>query len=224
MLSSLLNVFAPMLLGSQLVLLVILLKGEICPGQRGRIHKQLPIIALVWLLLAVLWWPVALVTALIVAFFSQVKIRKTCERGSLWLLYLALAAALAVNLYLLWQATWQQGLFMLCSLVLLGASFSHGLLLLARTRLQAFHRILPITGIVGCMLLCVVILFLGYQADSEQLQVSLLPLLFGFSAMLLAVLLSNWHLFSGQVITKTSPLCALALSVSAVSSFALLLF
>ena len=42
MIQQLLVTFPPMLFGAQALLTLLLIKGDICPGQRGRLHKMLP--------------------------------------------------------------------------------------------------------------------------------------------------------------------------------------
>ena len=71
MVESLLVQFAPMLLGAQLILTLILVKGDICPGQRGRIHKMLPAIGVLWLAVASLRIEAFLVVFAIFYFYSQ---------------------------------------------------------------------------------------------------------------------------------------------------------
>ena len=73
MVESLLVQFAPMLLGAQLILTLILVKGNICPGQRGRIHKMLPAIGVLWLAVASLRIEAFLIVFAIFYFYSQVQ-------------------------------------------------------------------------------------------------------------------------------------------------------
>ncbi len=72
MVQQLLTVFAPMLLGAQLILTLILVKGDIGPGQRGRIHKVLPPIAIMWLAVASLRIEAMMIVFAIAYFYSQV--------------------------------------------------------------------------------------------------------------------------------------------------------
>lgn len=95
MLYSLISVFAPMLLGAQIILTLVLVKGEICPGQRGRIHKVLPALAVLWLAVASIKIEAFLVVFALFYFYSQVQTKKTREEGPLWVMYLANGLALA---------------------------------------------------------------------------------------------------------------------------------
>ncbi len=52
MIQQLLLTFPPMLFGAQALLTLLLIKGDICPGQRGRLHKMLPSIGILWLAVA----------------------------------------------------------------------------------------------------------------------------------------------------------------------------
>ncbi len=89
MVQFLLSSFAPMLLGAQLVLTLVLVKGDICPGQRGRIHKLLPAIGLMWMAVSSIEIAAFLVVFAIFYFYSKVQTGKTRDAGPLWVLYLA---------------------------------------------------------------------------------------------------------------------------------------
>lgn len=58
----------PALLGAQLVFSLVLTKGEICPGQRGRVHKTLPVLLLGWII-ATIAQPFAVLPFFSVSFF-----------------------------------------------------------------------------------------------------------------------------------------------------------
>ncbi|HBV75549.1 MULTISPECIES: hypothetical protein [Vibrio] len=224
MYSYLLSVIPPMLLGAQCVLLLILLKGNICPGQRGRIHKQLPIIAILWLAISPLFWPLASVSVLIFVFFSQVKVSKTRESGPIWLLQLALGFAIAFILFFIIGSERPQGLFILAGMMFLGASFSHVLLLLARTRLQAFHRLLPVVGIVAAMLVSLAILWQTQYYSLNYLHKIIWSLAGCFMLVLAGIVGSTWHLFTNQTIQKLPPICGFMMSFAAMVGFAALLY
>mgnify|MGYP001023231339 CR=1 FL=1 len=70
MIQTLLSVFSPMLLGAQILLTLVLVKGNICPGQRGRIHRVLPAIGVLWLAVASLKIEAFLVVFCIFYFFA----------------------------------------------------------------------------------------------------------------------------------------------------------
>lgn len=80
MVQQLLAVFPPMLLGAQLILTLILVKGDICPGQRGRIHKVLPVLAIMWLAVASLKIEAMMVVFAIAYFYSQVQTKNSGTR------------------------------------------------------------------------------------------------------------------------------------------------
>ncbi|MCV5690256.1 hypothetical protein OFN32_39220, partial [Escherichia coli] len=75
------------------------------------------------------------------------------------------------------QPNWPASAAMAVMIFFLGASFSQLLLTIARSRLQAFHRILPVTGIVSGMLLVLAILFSSYQLDEATLASATQPIL-----------------------------------------------
>ncbi len=83
MLYSLLSVMAPMLLGAQVLLTLVLVKGDICPGQRGRIHKVLPVLAILWVAVASLKVEAFLVVFALLYFYSQVQTKKNTSRRAL---------------------------------------------------------------------------------------------------------------------------------------------
>ncbi len=95
MIQTLLTIFPSMLLGAQLFITLILVRGEICPGQRGRLHKALPTLGILWLAVASLRIEAFMVVFAIFYFFSQVRTGKTRDAGPIWILYLANGLALA---------------------------------------------------------------------------------------------------------------------------------
>lgn len=84
-----------MLLGAQIILTMILVKGDICPGQRGRLHKVLPSIGVLWLAVASIKIEAFLVVFAIFYFYSRVQTTKTRNEGPLWVLYLVNGLSLA---------------------------------------------------------------------------------------------------------------------------------
>ncbi len=163
MLSQIAPFLAPMLLGAQLILLVVLVKGDICPGQRGRIHKVFSLVGLVWLLVAINY-PVALVCSLLTLYFcARAKFSKTRDKGPLWSLVLAsVLAAVFVLAKAFQQTTITNGLLFIVLVMLLGTAFAHLLLTIARTRLQAFHKILPFSGVVASIVLVILTLIYAF--------------------------------------------------------------
>ncbi|NAW56080.1 MULTISPECIES: hypothetical protein [unclassified Vibrio] len=210
MIQSLLTLFAPMLLGAQLVLTLVLTKGDICPGQRGRIHKLLPALAILWLAIASIQIQAFLVVFALFYFYSQVQTKKTRERGPMWVMYLAdgLAAGF-VGAQIAGQATGAGMLAMLTMVLLLGGAFAHLLLTVARTRLQAFHRILPFSGVVAAMLIALIVLLHAYSLDEQALAVATQQILVGFAVMLTAIIVWCWHIFTSKTVNKVQLAVAL---------------
>lgn len=210
MIQSLLTLFAPMLLGAQLVLTLVLTKGEICPGQRGRIHKLLPALAILWLAIASIQIQAFLVVFALFYFYSQVQTKKTRERGPMWVMYLAdgLAAGF-VGAQIAGQATGAGMLAMLTMVLLLGGAFAHLLLTVARTRLQAFHRILPFSGVLAAMLIALIVLLHAYSLDEQALAVATQQILVGFAVMLTAIIVWCWHIFTSKTVNKVQLAVAL---------------
>ncbi|CAK4068447.1 hypothetical protein [Vibrio sp. 16] len=219
MVQQLLAVSAPMLLGAQLILTLILIKGEICPGQRGRIHKVLPALAVMWLAVASLKIEAMMVVFAIAYFYSQVQTKKTRDQGPLWVMYLANGLALSyVAIMIAEQASLAGGINVFVQIALLGALFAHLLLTVARTRLQAFHRILPVSGVISAMLMTLAIAIKAVSLDEPVLMSVLQPLLIGFALMIAAVVVWCWHMLLSREISKPQLGFALAVMLLAVTS------
>ncbi|MEX0335170.1 hypothetical protein [Vibrio tubiashii] len=219
MVQQLLTVFAPMLLGAQLILTLILVKGDICPGQRGRIHKVLPPIAIMWLAVASLRIEAMMIVFAIAYFYSQVQTKKTRDQGPIWVMYLANGLALAyVGIEVGSQASLAGGLSVFVQISLLGALLAHLLLTIARTRLQAFHRILPVSGVVSAMLMSLAILLKANGLDNETLTAVIQPLLVCFALMISSVFVWCWHMLTAKEINKMQLGIALAFMLIAATS------
>ncbi|MGF1694607.1 hypothetical protein L4D20_10880 [Vibrio kyushuensis] len=216
MVHHLLSLFPAMLLGAQLVLTIILVKADICPGQRGRIHKTLPVIGVLWLAVASLQIEVFMVVFAIFYFYSQVQTGKTRNAGPIWLLYLANGLALSfVGIQVSQQAELSQSIAYFVLIFLLGASFSHLLLTVARTRLQAFHKVLPVAGVIAAMAFVVCSLVTIYGLDESQLTMILSPLVALFVLLLFGVAVSCWHLLTDKEVNKAQLTVSLLLLLSA---------
>lgn len=222
--------FAPMLFGAQCILTLVLIKGEICPGQRGRIHKVLPIIAILWLITALYHYVAGnarvggivgtsgIVGIALLYFYSQVQTKKTRDRGPLWVLLLAdVLALLCVGWQMMVQSSVAGGLAIVTIVLLLGALLAHLLLTTARTRLQAFHRILPFTGIIAAMLFVLTILLQAFSLDESTLTLATTSLLSGFALMIIAIGIWCWSLFTRQPAHKMTLLVVMAVMLSSVA-------
>lgn len=216
MVQQLLAVFPPMLLGAQLILTLILVKGDICPGQRGRIHKVLPVLAIMWLAVASLKIEAMMVVFAIAYFYSQVQTKKTRVQGPLWVMYLANGLALAyVAIGIGEQPDLAASLNVFVQIILLGVLFAHLLLTVARTRLQAFHRILPVTGVISAMLMSLAILLKAFGLEEVALTQATQPLLVGFALLITSVLIWCWHIIVSKTVNKIQLAVALLTLVSA---------
>ncbi|MGF1849035.1 hypothetical protein [Vibrio lentus] len=217
MVESLLVQFAPMLLGAQLILTLILVKGDICPGQRGRIHKMLPAIGVLWLAVASLRIEAFLIVFAIFYFYSQVQTKKTRDSGPIWVMYLACGLALS---YVAIQASEQVnpvGIIATVLLVaLLGASFGHLLLTIARTRLQAFHRVLPVVGVLSGMLVVLATVINVYSLSEAQLEPVISTLLFSFALLISSIVVWCWHLLFAKTPEKLQLTIALLMLLASV--------
>ncbi|MFB9133883.1 hypothetical protein M1D72_15975 [Vibrio sp. AK197] len=215
MVQQLLFLCAPMLLGAQLILTLVLVKGDICPGQRGRIHKLMPTLAILWLAVASLKMQAIMVTFAIGYFYTQVQTKKTRNQGPLWALYLANGLALAfVGIQVFMQPDTSSSIHLLLQVVLLGAAFAHLLLVIARTRLQAFHRILPFCGVVAAMFTALSVLAKAYGLAPQVVDSATQSILFGLSLMISAIVVWCWHIFTEKAIGRVQLLISLAMLVA----------
>ncbi|EMP4397743.1 TPA: hypothetical protein ACN38F_000973 [Vibrio parahaemolyticus] len=219
MIQQLLVTFPPMLFGAQALLTLLLIKGDICPGQRGRLHKMLPAIGVLWLAVASLRIEAFMVVFAIFYFYSQVQTKKTREKGPLWALHLANGLAFAyVSIQVFEQPNWPASAAMAVMIFFLGASFSQLLLTIARSRLQAFHRILPVTGIVSGMLLVLAILFSSYQLDEATLASATQPILISLALLISTIVVWCWHIFTDKAPEKVQLSIALLLALASMTS------
>ncbi|MFA0085832.1 hypothetical protein [Vibrio sp. 10N.261.51.F12] len=195
MVSSILTLLAPSITVTLLILTLILAKGDICPGQRGRIHKLLPAIGLLWLAIASLKVEAFLVVFAIFYFYSKVKTGKTRERGPFWVIHLANGFGIAFSAILISsQATFGHGVALLSSGLLLGTAFAHLLLTIARTRLQAFHSVLPVSGVILAIVFAVSFLGNAYHWQESVAQQYVVELVMSFVMLLVGVTCWVWHL------------------------------
>ncbi|MDF5642904.1 hypothetical protein P3738_24605, partial [Vibrio parahaemolyticus] len=100
----------------------------------------------------------------------------------------------------------------------LGASFSQLLLTIARSRLQAFHRILPVTGIVSGMLLVIATLFASYQLDEATLNAATQPILLSLAMLISSIIVWCWHIFTHKKPEKVQLSVALLLALASMTS------
>ncbi len=224
MIQQLLLTFPPMLFGAQALLTLVLIKGDICPGQRGRLHKMLPSIGTLWLAVASLRIEAFLTVFAIFYFFSQVQTKKTREKGPLWALHLANGLAFVyVTIQVFEQPHWASSAVTALMVLFLGAVFAHLLLVIARSRLQAFHRILPVTGVVSGMLLVVMMLFSAYQLDEAALNSVTQPILASLAMLITAIVVWCWHIFTHQAPNKVQLATALFFALASMVSLQSLL-
>lgn len=219
MIQQLLVTFPPMLFGAQALLTLLLIKGDICPGQRGRLHKMLPAIGVMWLAVASLRIEAFMVVFAIFYFYSQVQTKKTREKGPLWVLHLANGLAFAyVVIQIFEQPNWPAAAAMALMIFFLGASFSQLLLTIARSRLQAFHRILPVTGIISGMLLVIATLFSSSQLDEVALRAATQPILIALVMLISSIVAWCWHIFTHKASTKLQLTIAFLLALASMTS------
>ncbi|MEZ8144254.1 hypothetical protein A1OO_18075 [Enterovibrio norvegicus FF-33] len=181
-------------LGAQFVLTLVLLKGDICPGQRGRLHKAFWFLVAAWALV-VPFSPFSALPFIALGIFSlRSKSGKTRLSGPIPVLLLANGfGALAVLI-----SAWHQGMFvgllMISQVALVGAITGHCLLVRARSRLQAFHRILPVAGIVAAMLMALVIAVASTSMPEASANALVTSVLTSLGLVLVGVIIWAFHL------------------------------
>ena len=100
----------------------------------------------------------------------------------------------------------------------LGAAFAQLLLVIARSRLQAFHRILPVTGVVSGMLLVVMALFSAYQLDEATLNSVTQHILASLAMLIMVIVVWCWHIFTHKAPNKVQLAAALLLALASMTS------
>ncbi|MDF2154254.1 hypothetical protein [Vibrio sp. CAU 1672] len=218
MIEQLLLTFPPMLFGAQALLTLILVKGDICPGQRGRLHRMLPAMAILWLAVASLRIEAFMVVFALFYFYSQVQTNKTREKGPLWVMHLANGLAFAyLSIQISGQSHWSAGAAMVLMAGFLGAAFAHLLLTIARSRLQAFHRILPVVGVISAMLLAFTTLLFAYQLNESALQSGFNGILLTLALLISTIVVWCWHLFTHKAAHKGQLTVSLLLALASMT-------
>jgi len=203
MLNSLFAVLPLLATGSLFIITIVLRKGQICPGQRGRIHKMLPFVLIVWLLAAI-QFPFVLINVFFVGFFiSRVKMSKTRDSGPLYALYVANFLSFLIIMYQMISApTWVSSCVVLLNTMMLGLIGAHWMLTFAKSRLQFFHKLLPIAGIFIAIALAFVLVPYALPLDEDTLR-QLFPLiLMNFSLLMTSILVWIWHLIATRPMGK----------------------
>ncbi|MGF1685467.1 hypothetical protein L4C36_02065 [Photobacterium japonica] len=203
----------PALLGAQLVLTMVLTKGEICPGQRGRVHKTLPILLVGWLI-ATIFQPLAVLPLLALAYFTmKVKTGKTRDAGPLNVFYAADGLAAVVWLMTAASLSLPVAVLSLMAIPLFGALLAHLLLTQARTRLQAFHRLLPFAGVASAILSVLCLLWVAMQLGDAQAQAMVGTMIAALVCLVAALLVWAMHLLSAKTVNRWQLLAAAVLLV-----------
>ncbi|MGR5061422.1 hypothetical protein [Photobacterium sp. DNB22_13_2] len=207
----------PALLGAQLVLTLVLTKGDICPGQRGRVHKTLPVLLVGWLVVA-LFQPYAFLPLAALGYFTlKVKTGKTRDAGPLNVFYVANVLAFFVWFSMLLTLTLPVAVMSLVSVALFGSLLAHLLLTQARTRLQAFHRLLPFAGFVSAMVSVLCLLWLAYQFDESQLALLTTNIVASLVLLVAGLLVWSMHLLTGKTVNRWQLVIAAGILVLSVN-------
>ncbi len=93
------------------------------------------------------------------------------------------------------------------------------LLVIARSRLQAFHRILPVTGVVSGMVMALTVLGFVYGLTDEALKTILPTLLISLALMITGIVIWCWHLFMDKEVSKGQLGVALGVILISMTSY-----
>lgn len=207
-------------LGAQAVLTLVLLKGDICPGQRGRLHKAFWYLVAGWAV-AIPFSPFSVLPFITLGIFSlRSKSGKTRQSGPIPLLHLSNAFGVLT----LVMAGMEQGLLtallMLAQVLLVGAISAHCLMVKARSRLQAFHRILPVIGIVAAMLTAITLALASQAMEPAAAEAMVTSVLVSLGLAVAGVLVWASHLLR-QTTPHLAQLCVSLLVIGCASGVAL---
>ncbi|MGL5759556.1 hypothetical protein [Plesiomonas sp.] len=165
----LMSILLATVLMATLTLNLVRWKGLICPGQQRRLVKQSYILTFLWgsfSLLSVVLLDGALQVTLLSTLVTMVHVLSLWNMRRLPIsisnaIRLAhsctvLSGLLAISTAVAFIRIEPRGFSLLITTLLtLGAVFSHVLMVAARCRLQAFHRLLPLIGLFGILAACV---------------------------------------------------------------------
>ncbi|WP_154124327.1 hypothetical protein [Grimontia hollisae] len=207
-------------LGAQAVLTLVLLKGDICPGQRGRLHKAF------WYLVAgwgvtIPFFPFSVLPFITLGIFSlRSKSGKTRQSGPVPLLHLSNAFGVLVLVVTGMEQGVLTALLMLVQVLLVGTVTAHCLMVKARSRLQAFHRILPVTGIVAAMLTAITLAVASQSMEPAAAESMVTSVLVSLGLAVAGVLVWVSHLLR-QKAPHLAQLCVSLLVIGCASGVAL---
>ncbi|MGF1766450.1 hypothetical protein L4D06_03545 [Enterovibrio makurazakiensis] len=207
-------------LGAQCVLTLVLLKGDICPGQRGRLHKAFWFIVAAWAAV-IPFSPFSVLPFIALGIFSlRSKSGKTRLSGPIPILHLANGFGVLAVLVSAWQQGSAAGLLMLSQVLLVGAITAHCLLVRARSRLQAFHRILPVVGIVASMFMAVIIAVTSASMPESEANTLITSVFSSLGLVVCGVIIWALHLLR-QTPPQLAQLCCALIVIASASGLAM---
>ncbi|MGF1726976.1 hypothetical protein [Photobacterium nomapromontoriensis] len=165
-------------------------------------HKTLPVLLIGWLL-ATVAQPLAVLPLVALGYFTmKVKTGKTRDAGPVKVLFAADGLGFVVWLAMLPQLTLPVAALSAIAIGLLGGLLAHILLTHARTRLQAFHRLLPFAGFASAMLSVLCLLWLTSQYDEVQVQAMTSTIIGALVLMVCALLVWAMHLLTNKTVNR----------------------
>ncbi len=163
------------LTGAQAILTLALFKGDICPGQRGRLHTQFIILNIIGYLLFFIYLPSSLflfLSQLSLSFFIlKNKKKKTSTSHFKSSLYLSNIINLALILFICSRLYFPQAFILIAQVFIIGSLLASVLMRYARSRLKHLMALMPYTGLIFSILLIINIamIHLYYQPLNHQI-------------------------------------------------------
>ncbi len=177
------------LTGAQAILTLALVKGDICPGQRGRLHTQFIILNATGYILSFIHWSSSIflfISQLCLSFFIfKNKKRKTNTSYFKFSLFLSNVINLTLALFICYQLYLPQAFILISQLFITGGLLASLLMRNSRSRLTHFMALMPYIGLFFSIILIIniAIMHIHYQPLSHQIII----LCLGLISLLLAL-------------------------------------
>lgn len=197
------------LLSAQLICAIVFWRGDICPGQRGRLQKLHLLFIFPWLGIALLSlfssFSMTLWLSFGCALASILLSQKYAAKGAQVALAL-LSLCLALNFYL---TAWQH---LPLNQILIGVILANLVLLISKSRLQVFIQLL---ALLMAVLLLLSLLTLLLNLFNHQAFTNAYAILLAFVLPLVMTAILAWAIFSKQPLTYMQ-LCLLVFMASSI--------
>ncbi len=155
------------IVGTQLLLTLILANGDICPGQINRLNKLFKYLSLAWLITlpSNIYHAIPMVSTWVFTYLTLRKEEKRPRKISTSYAFIYLSASNILSMILLLLLFFEDAnlsALYLSQFILLGCTTTQTCLSIAKSRLQAFHKILPVTCIFAVILLSLNVIYQNF--------------------------------------------------------------